>query len=200
MFSKQGVVKFDSFCEYEQKQFQGALWLKIFDHNNNAGTVVFANQAEALLSTTEDKFSRLCLLSNLKSSDGKYEFLLEYPDDRLGQYNRWIQTSNPTVDSIAGYTAIHIDWAESSWGGLAPSTSTTRTFIDGSPGAGSWWYAIGAYTKYTDGGKTGIPGNSPPSVTGRAQLWVRIDNVANPKLNLQITKSNDIISNEFYEN
>ena len=90
-------------------------------------------------------------MENFRDSNGKFEFLLQYPNDTTG-YNRWKQTDNPATvtvangtgnETAAGYEAVHIDWTGNYWGGLTKSTSSA-TYINGSVGHSNWFYAIGA--------------------------------------------------------
>ena len=67
----------------------GSAWARIFYHANHGGTVFFTSLAETLNSDTPDKFSCLYLLDELKATDGKYEFMLTYPEKHPGKYNRW---------------------------------------------------------------------------------------------------------------
>lgn len=199
-FSTNGILE-----NMEVKYFEGAEWAKIFEHNNHAGTVLFTSVDEALHSETPDKYSRFYLLDYFKNINNKYEFLLQYPDNYTDKYNRWIQNLNPCNEYITptssgtpadGYTAIHIDWTSNYWGGLtrqnSSPTSNYLTYLSGSTGHGNYWFAVAAFSAY----QGGIPGPSVV-VTGRTQVWVRIDNL--PEENkFQISK-NTIIANDFYE-
>ena len=170
----------------------GSAWARIFYHANHAGTVFFTSLAETLNSDTPDKFSCLYLLDELKATDGKYEFMLTYPEKHPGQYNRWKQTNNPCNENVpngdgtayaAGYAAVHIDWTSSYWGGLtrqnASTTAYTPCYLSGSVGHSNWFYAIGATQKH-DGG---IPG--PSSGVQETELWVRVDTLPkNSKFNI----------------
>lgn len=161
----------------------GSAWARIFYHKNYGGTVLFGSYAEIMDCNTADKYSRLNLLPYLKGTDGKYEFMLTYPEKHPGQYNRWKQNNNPCQEYVtttssgtgtaAGYTAVHIDWSASYWGGLtrqnSGETATSNCYLSGSVGHGNWFYAIGATNKH-DGG---IPG--PSSGVQETELWVRVD-------------------------
>ena len=199
-FSTNGILE-----DMETKYFEGAAWIKIFEHNNHAGTVLFTSVDEALHSETLDKYSRFYLLDYFKNVNDKYEFLLQYPDNYTDKYNRWIQNLNPCNEYITptssgtpadGYTAIHIDWTSNYWGGLtrqnSSATSNYLTYLSGSTGHSNYWFAVAAFSAY----QGGIPGPGVV-VTGRTQLWVRIDNLSEEN-KFQITK-NCIVANDFYE-
>ncbi|MBR2052946.1 MAG: InlB B-repeat-containing protein, partial [Clostridia bacterium] len=157
-------------------------WAQVFHHNNANGSVLFSS-SNNLASTTineANKFSLLNKLDVIKTSSSGWEFLLEYPDQSSGRYNRWVQSSNPATTAEGNatqstgiqaeapdYVPKHIDWDENHWGGLGLSTSGS-TFIDGSYGHGDWFYAIGSYA--SDG--IGIPSYS--STGGVSQLWVKL--------------------------
>lgn len=163
----------------------GSLWARVFYHNCKEGSVLFSSLAEIKNTTSNDKFSRLDKLSEYKRSDGKYEFMLCYPNFSATQYNRWKQTNNPMEEYItptttgskaAGYTAVHIDWTGNYWGGLTRQNSNASTisncYLSGSVGHTNWFYAIGA----TNTWNTGIPmQGSDTQNWGSAELWVRID-------------------------
>ena len=165
------------------KSFDGARWARIFYHNNRNSSVLFTSLAECKNTQTTDKYSRLGILDSgdTYKINGKYEFLLQYPIDDPGRYNRWKQTNAPqnefvarseTGGQVTGYEAVHIDWTDNYWGGLERSdTSTTSyspTWLDGSVGHDSWFYAIGSSSAYSHG----IPScNSTASVV---ELWIRI--------------------------
>ena len=134
----------------QTKRENGASWARVFYHNNRRGTTLFANETEAKSVDTAYKFSVLGALDNYKDSTGNWEFMLQYPKDLTGKYNRWKQTGNPATTTIAngngsanapGYSAVHIDWIQNYWGGLTKSTAS-QTFINGSVGYAWWLYAI----------------------------------------------------------
>lgn len=165
------------------KYFQGARWARIFYHNNKKGTVLFTSLAECKNIQTEDRYSRLGLLDSgdTYKINGKYEFLLEYPIDAPGQYNRWKQTNAPQNEfitqsssggQVTGYEAVHIDWTNNYWGGLERNSSSTTsynpTWLDGSCGHGNWFYAIGSNATF----QRGIP--SYGSTADVVELWIRI--------------------------
>ena len=193
----------------EVKQEYGATWARVFHHNNRWGETYFANANEVLSINTLDKYSVLNDLNKYKGSDGKFEFLLQYPDADGTKYNRWKQTDNPATLTVAngdgsefapGYEAIHIDWAGSYWGGLALST-TTATYINGSVGHGNWWYALGTYSAYN----SAMPGPSLVIDSGvnakhvaTANLWVRIDGLTPVNKNTLSGRLGDLKDGTYY--
>lgn len=190
----------------------GSLWLKIFYHNNVGGTVLFTSIAEVKRTNTEHKYSLIYLLdnANYKGSDGKFEFMLTYPEDTT-KYNRWKQTNNPCNEYVAttsagtgvaeGYEAVHIDSTSNYWGGLTRQKSSaselSSTYLSGSVGHDDWYYAIGANTKHG----TGIPMSTDfgsSSTDTIVELWLRIDNTSQSIVKTWIA-SNDVIGNEIIE-
>ena len=175
---KSGKVISQNFTELKTQDMpikvmsDGSAWARIFYHLPKNGTVLFKNADEALHINTPEKYSMLYLLEgeSLRSSSGEYEFLLEYPQNAPGQYNRWKQTSNPcTSNSVTGYVPIHEDWTANYWGGLLRDKGT-NTFIRGSVTTDDWYYAIGCYKKWD----VSIPGSNFPA--HEVCLYIRIDN------------------------
>lgn len=157
------------------KEFDGAIWLRVFHHNNLNGTVLWDSLSQVSIDGGYDELHKQTLLytlNNYKNKSGSFEFLLEYSDN--AGYNRWIQTSNPvtTSEKVTGYKAIHIDWNQNEWNGLAKSNSGS-TLIDGSIGSSKWYYAIGAIKN----SENGIYSNNS-IFGGYVDLWVRIDNLS----------------------
>ena len=179
----------------------GATWARVFYHNNVEGSVLFANEAEALSTNSRYKFSVLNNLENYRNSSGTFEFMLQYPNDTT-QYNRWIQKDNPAKVTVAngtgnetasGYKAVHVDWTGNYWGGLTRSTATSACLINGSVGHGNWFYAIGAYSRYDKG----IPSYSATATA--TELWARIDNLSTEgKISLNVTLGNITTNGTYY--
>ena len=173
-----------------------------FYHNNKAGTVLFSSLEECKNTQTADKYSRLYLLEDdTYKRDGKFEFMLCYPIDAPGQYNRWKQTKAPQNEyvtrassgsQVTGYEAVHIDWTSNYWGGLEryqdSTTTAETTWLDGSTGHGNWFYAIGASALHG----RGIPSyNSTADVT---ELWIRIDDATTTAISMGTNTSADVSS------
>lgn len=176
----------------------GSQWARIFYHNNKGGTVMFTSLEECRNTQQEDKYSRLAYIDNFRGSDGKFEFMLKYPNDSTN-YNRWKQSNNPcneflphtedVEEKVEGYEPIHIGWTTSHWGGLSrqnqSETVYSPCYLSGSAGHNNWFYAIGAASKHN----LGIP--SWESTANTTELWVRIDNAYIDRTNLIPTNSAD---------
>ena len=148
-----------SLIDLEFKTDLGKRWLKIFYHDVTEGTkYYFQSDDEVLLSNTPQKFSILGLITPEFKIGEYYEFLLEYPG--IDGYNNWKQKLFPrdveeSLNTDSGYTCAvsegcSCSWTGTYWKGLARSSFTSNTFLDGSFNTGHWWFAIGA--------KTGIKG------------------------------------------
>lgn len=166
----------------------GSRWARIFYHNCKNGTVLFTTLAECKDTQTTDKYSRLGILDSgdTYKIGGKYEFMLEYPVDAPGEYNRWRQTNAPQNEyitrsssggQVTGYEAIHIDWTGQYWGGLERNNEDTTvlgsTWLCGSVGHTNSFYAIGCASNY---GKDAIPSYGKWT-KHCVELWIRIDGV-----------------------
>lgn len=178
--NKKGVLNTDEIVEVENcsmktKTENNANWVRLFYHNSKSGTVLFNknNKAEFLKCHTADKQSDLWALEQFRGKDGKFELLLQYQNST--GYNRWKQSSNFTKETtITGYEAVAVSWTTQSWGGLALSSTPANTWVDGSPGAGTWYYAIGPVVAY----QGGMPNENSASVeTGWVEIWVRCDDI-----------------------
>ena len=172
---------------YSYKICLDTLWLLVFHHETSAG--FFANKEQTMYSTDENKFSILSLLSNtnhIKRYNESFEFLLEYPKEVPGKYNRWLQSFDPlTLSEVdqseaPGFTPIHLDWTTLFKGLLLSSANSS--LLDGCVGNDYWWYAIGDYKGIEYGNNT--PGPLFPSTTpevdferievSEVSLWIRI--------------------------
>ena len=154
----------------------GSVWARIF-HHNCTGDVYFSDDEPEHFRDINNpaKYSLLYLLNSdrFKNSDGKYEFLLEYPDNDPGHYNRRKQSSNPcTSTTVSGYEAIHIDRTANSRGGLLLNSGSETTFLKGST-TSVRFYAIGSRIAWSGG----IPGYSGSQSCTSVNLYIRIDNL-----------------------
>jgi microcystin-dependent protein len=169
----------------------GSKWARIYYHNSQNGTVIFNSVNEVKNVQSTDKYSRLYLLDDnrFKGSDGKFEFMLCYPDNSTS-YNRWKQTNSPCNEyvptnskyTVEGYVAGTISWS-THWGGLARHSEDPTyinkggSYIKGNIGMTSWWYALAPFTVY-EGGVPGFHnGTDNVIVTGKTELWVRYDHI-----------------------
>lgn len=188
----------------------GAQWLEVFYHNNHTGSVLFDSLEEAMhIVGNKDKYSILDCLEQFRGKDNKFEFLLEYPTDIPGKYNRWKQQDNPAEvredTSLGqyyakGYEPIHIDWTDQFWGGLLLCQGST--LINGSIGHLNWHYAIGSlivWDKNIDN-KPAIPGpNRINPIYNDIHLYVRIDNINNRQQIAKLLKTGIIKTREIKE-
>jgi len=162
--------------KYEQK----AHWLLLFFHNSTNG-VYFQDEIEVLSTDQKQKYSILGILNENHKMNGYFEFLLEYPE--IPGFNRWKQSINPrsVFDSSEvdiGYVPVNISWTNNSFGGLAKSTYSQQTYIEGSIRHSRWFYAIGAYLTNTYINdiclrKDCIPGTDFNYEIKIVKLWVR---------------------------
>lgn len=150
-------------------------WVRVLNHN--AGhfeevelndTLMFADKTEAANCNRGHPYSPLYSILDQISKfkiDGKFTFKLLIPEENLR--NIWSQTSDPYVTTglIEGYTAIDISHTINYWGGISKS-STSSCLIDGSPGNGTWHYAIGCINRWSDG----FPGANES--VRNLELWV----------------------------
>lgn len=194
----------------------GAIWAEVFYHNTNNNSVWFKDAQEALHTNSQYKFSVLDHLEEFRGEDGKFEFLLEYPVEFPGEYNRWKQTDNPIkieddrtdVDYVNnlyvnGYEPIHIDWQDNRWSGLIKNNNTNDSLLDGTIGK-NWFYAVGDYRAWVNGdGSTGIPGpyldNASGAATTEVRLYCRIDNLNNRYKIFKLLKTGIIKTKEIKE-
>ena len=150
----------------------GGGWTRIFYHDVAGG--YFGSKEEAALANpgtpTGNRYSILSHLEMFRSTDGSFEFRIDWPDTDIAGRNIWRQTSNPTLSSVAGYEAVHIDYTNQYWGGLELSNNPS-TYIDGSVNHYNWFYSIGSNVPW--GTPSGIPAYGPSSP--RVALWVRPD-------------------------
>ena len=149
-------------------------WLLVFHHNTLHG--MFKSKTHAKYSLDPNKFSLLKRIDDSFKIDGKFEFLLKYPN--LTGYNHWTQTVNPIKaqpNTENGYVPIEIKWDNNFWHGLSLSNHVT-SYLDGSPNADTWFYSIGTNEYNTN---EFIPG-SDWVVDGKylkeVNLWIKVTN------------------------
>ena len=155
------------------KSLFGVDWLLIFYHNSSRGDF-FQSHEDALFINTEDKFSILQYIDHSFAINGKYEYLLEYPE--LNRYIHWTQKVN-AIDNVSNVAYNEISSNCQSFYGLSRSYNYQQTLLDGTPGdqgSFSWWYSIGSRVKFDS--QNIIPGptiNSISTTVKEVSLWIR---------------------------
>ena len=164
--------------KYHFKYWNNRRWLLLFYHNYKA-ECCFKNESEVLKSQNPNKFSILSILNDNLKYYGTFEFHLEYQKYKV----HWIQRDNPLTLDDTLYTKVPglqvFQNAENAkqFGGLAKVTlkasNVINSFLDGNPGSGNWYYAIGMYsTAESRWVKAGVPGAS--AAEPELSLWLRV--------------------------
>ena len=139
---------------YKVKNFLDLNWLLIFYHDSHGAQ--FFKEKEAHYNIQKNKFSLFDKINDSfkivnESNIHVYEFLLEYPE--IDGFNRWQQVLFPsdprTRSESIGYNPLNISWTDTNFEGMALSSATSLTFIDGSPkDRNTWHFAIGSYHEF----------------------------------------------------
>lgn len=143
--TKTGILKNYAIEPYKTLS-DGSYWKLMLFHYVNNGNNLFTS-SNATYNNGFGLYSRLRDIANY-TYDSKYEYYVIQD----GKEFRWTQTSSPTAASITGLTTV--SGYNNPVNGLAKPSSLTQTYI----GYNAWWGACGCWTKYSTGGKTGIPG------------------------------------------
>ena len=150
---------------------RNAIWLLLFHHDVTIGDFFYSHEeGKRCLNYTGGKYSILYTLNKEYRINGKFEFLLEYPE--INKSNQWRQSNNPLHQpliynkNVTGYTPIDIQMTDNAWCGLYYHASSA--LLAGSYD-GRWHYAIGATNKEFFPCFPG-PGTSSKIVS----LWVRV--------------------------
>ena len=169
---------------YQYKVEHNALWLLAFQHNTALGPF---NSQNVKYHLQPGKFSILSRISNshyVKRFNESYEFLLEYPNEFQGEYNRWLQNKDPDLEQdednthikADGFTPIALSWSYG-FGGLMKSV-WPASYLDGQTGSKHWFYAIGdlsdQYYPNTPGPFTEQNGQINGHNVSCVKLWIRI--------------------------
>ena len=166
-------------------------WLLIFHHEASTGKFTMETAAFNL---EKNKFSYISRISNpryVKRFNDSYEFLLEYPNEFQGEYNRWLQDKDPTtewdngIDGIqaSGFSPIFLNWKDN-FGGLMRDSSNSA-LLNGQTKSVNWNYAIGdCSNEYISSGVTpGITenidskGNYKTTRVTSVYLWIRVGSI-----------------------
>lgn len=156
-------------------------FILVFRHDSSNGRWFTQNEGlRAGTSWSDEKFSRLDSIASWAALDenGKMTFKLTYPEEQNTII--WKQSSNPatTYNEVIGYEVVDLGsdsdlTGATAFNGLALSSATTSTFLDGQPGHGNWYYAIGSYTAW--GLANHFPGYRASGATAvqQAELYVK---------------------------
>ncbi len=151
----------------------GGGWTRVFFHDTAAG--YWDGDEDAIERSVDDpmvgRYSILSRLESLRSADGQLDFRINWPNSNIPGRNIWRQSSNPTVDAIAGYMAVDVDYQGEGWGGLEYNRFNDLSFIDGTVGGPNWFYAVASTAGWGD--PVGIPSYGPSAA--QVALWVRPD-------------------------
>jgi len=112
-----------------------------------------------------DMFSVLDKLESMRNKKGGFTFKLRWSDPDLTETMHWKQTSNPYINrtkGVIGYEAVKITHTDYNWGGLEYNPNQTQSILDGSIGAGTWFYCIG-YTGINWGYGLAMPSFARPA-------------------------------------
>lgn len=146
----------------------GSSWARIHWLNVTEDKTWFASNDEVASCNEPNRFSRMGLVDQFKTSDGVYEFMLTYPSLSTFLYNRWTQTSSPNSGTVTGFTPITTAWSGHN-GGIRKNGSSCVYNCD----TGSTWFAPIGQKSAWDSTRF-IPAADGSSQT-ETELWVRID-------------------------
>ena len=187
---------------YEFAYLDGNCWLKIFHQKFNKDNL-FKNETEAEYIISEEKYSILRDITENYKIDNQYHFIIYYPE--FSNYFRWKQSIFP-LDEIEGneteaegFELVKNTTEGYKFGGLVKTNATdskgnVNSLLDGNPGFGTWYFAIGMYQNADSHWKSsGIP-SYLSNATNAAQyvsLWLRL---AYPIRLLYLSCHNNIFS------
>ena len=134
------------------KEEHDAKWLRLLYHNS-AGGIFFTPDNVRYNPFSSNLYSILKFLPKIRKYDNSFEFLLEYPG-KTG-YNRWKQDKNPLVvkepisNEKLGFQPVNLTWKGYYFSGLALSSFSSHTLLDGLANYSDYWhYAVGAYKEW----------------------------------------------------
>lgn len=177
------------------KTAHGKTWARVLYQDISSNTNYFTTSNMGNVDQT-GLYSCLSRLEDFRGKDGKFEFMLEYPDSVYysGTPNIWKQTSNPYTEqktnggtsgaNATGFEAISYPMSSSGYGGGLEYNGGSCV-LDGAVNHGNWWLCVGimnaSYSPtngdhgraYTMPGPVGVSGSEGVS---KVALWVRIDN------------------------
>lgn len=176
------------------KQENGKTWARVL-YQNITGNKNYFTTSNMGNVNQEGLYSILDSLEQFRGDDGKFEFMLEYPDATgifAGKKNIWKQSANPYTyrngyssnQDAQGYVGIQNDMP--SYGGNGLEYNGGPCVLDGLVGHGNWWLCVGIMNQdYDDTNTQSKPHTMPGPTNGKSNqgvaecaLWVRIDNVS----------------------
>lgn len=160
----------------------GSNWQLLMFHYVDGGNNLFT-QDNAADCNEWGLYSRLKWINNF-TYNNLYEFYVIQDDVE----HRWTQTSSPTATSPSGVTVITGNPVQ----GIAKANQN-NTYL----GYNSWWGALGCWTKYTTGGKTGIPGFGSHNETGMCTKYLAL--YARIEKPIAFIEDDSTFANQFYE-
>lgn len=180
--SKTGIWTNNNIIEPFITLSDGSNWQLIMFHYVDGGNNLFT-QTNAADCNDFGLYSKLKWI-NLFTYNGKYEFYVIQD----GIEHRWTQTSQPTATAPTGMTVITGNPVQ----GIAKANQS-NTYL----GYNTWWGACGCWTKYTTGGKTGIPGFGSHDANGMCTQYLAL--YARIEKPVAFKEENSLQSNQFYE-
>lgn len=156
-------------CPYKVLD-DGSQWIRIYVYVPSSANMVFKNIGEVLNGYNGFMFSKLDELNEFQSIEGKWEFMLTYPDKSNTKYNRWKQPYSPYSTNITN-EKIHTDYV--GYNGALRRHLASEYCAFKCDSNNTWYAPIGVYSLWEN--------NSIPCADGTQsynnELWVRVDNV-----------------------
>lgn len=177
----------------------GSSWARIQWLDITTDKTFFKDEEEANYCVDKtNRYSRMGIVDNFKSQDGKYEFMQTFPSLSTTNYNRWSQTSSPNETEVTGFEKIHAGWSSRHFAGIRYWGNYSGHKCIWNCDSGVTWYNPVGQIKtwgYLEGdtGSIPAPDESPQTST---ELWVRIDNVRESKSSFA---KNEIHANDILE-
>ena len=167
---------------YTFTTFKNKSWIKLLYHNVT-GKIEFNDENEALYyvnRSNKQLYSIIKAINNESRINGKFEFILEYPNER--KYVQWKQLNYPLYEKDVSGKSITEgfepdDSAPQGFKGLAYSmiyepSNCRPSLLDGSLGSSNFFYAVGMMKCPTPHDHSSIPAIS--SSTKVMSFWMRV--------------------------
>ena len=130
---------------------------KLIYYLDTSSTVLFTEETVKYCENDGLKYSILGSLNENDKINGYFHFLIKYEYQNSDPtYLYWLQSVNPIEttpgQSSLGFIPLYVPSYPNPFIGLAKSTQTTKTYLDGtSDEEDTWWFSIGSYDHYTNG-------------------------------------------------